>query len=413
MLLAAAGGNGVMIWDASGQSLSPLITRLTCCDSWYQYHTTASASSSSSPITPNSKADQNNQATVSSWEEVTSVAWRGSKHPFLVTSTSSQISLWDLRTARNRTHRPCLRYASPFTANTGNHSTAPPSSTSHFVHVACDESSCEIAAMDKSGLVRIYDDRASSSLRGRPVAHFWAHDKGGVGIASLHQSNGAYWVTWGKDSLTFQSDNDCSVCQAKLWRDITQQNDQSDPPETVFDSDKNTVLDMEGTKSYTMLSLLGSQEVYCARVCPGPFSDAIVTVGPSTSKPCRSFESTTPATSTKMHHPDGWQAELWKIHPRHSDHAKRLGMFSAGDSDDGDLTEIFGPNHDLGSLIGAELAVGSSPFSANRSELQLCSLTSNGHLTTFVSISEQLPISSEIVLPCTPAAFLPTLLCIP
>jgi len=73
VLLAVAKGNEVLVWDASGRALSPLLGRLTCYNS---------SGSDGSTLGENS---------------ISCVKWKDCTLPFLLTISSKHVSLWDLR----------------------------------------------------------------------------------------------------------------------------------------------------------------------------------------------------------------------------------------------------------------------------------------------------------------------------
>jgi hypothetical protein len=261
LLLASAAGNGVMIWDASGHALSPLLARLTCSatppssSSPSQQHQRqsplrearphhratsvlpsspstagrgrrphrASSSLSSSQfgetlgaaLTSDTLGESASSSTaVSVWDEVTSICWKPStSSPCLITSSTRQVSLWDLRTSmcKGNIDHPSHRLATiPSTS-----SVEGGDSLSKFVHVCCSANNPHhVAVMDIGGIVQVFDDRMvdrnTDSNNVRLVGSFQAYTGQGVGITSIlpdapsrtTEGNGdsALWVTWGWDA---------------------------------------------------------------------------------------------------------------------------------------------------------------------------------------------------------------------
>ena len=137
---------------------------------------------------------------------------------------------------------------------------------------------------------------------------------------------------------------------------------------------------------YELAASFGPRNLSCARVVPDPFASGILTVG--------------------VGEGGGWRADLWAleeggpegggpgIEPRAamgaglssaSFGARRVTSFDGSSSADPALRQILGQGSDLGYLVQADVAVGTSPLRENGldgPELLLCTLSSTGYLTT-------------------------------
>ena len=212
--LAAARGNGILVWDCSGHSISPLVARMGIGGTsahtddtivslaWYHNDSSTTHSSSSSGT--------NNSAASS---------------PFVLAgATGSSAFLWDLRqppqqssnnssnignTALPSLSKPSLRFGgTTSTMTTGNnkgHNKYQHSTSSQYVQLACSTQSHDCALLDSLGTVRLFDLRKAG---GDALLQFRAHDRLGIGLAHLPTSSSSHdsfsparWVTWGLDSL--------------------------------------------------------------------------------------------------------------------------------------------------------------------------------------------------------------------
>ena len=308
----------------------------------------------------------------------------------------------------------------------------PPSSRdgSHFpfVHVSCDELTHRIAAIDSGGTVRVYDDRATSSLRTpggsgsstAPLSSFRAHNLSGAGVSWTPGRGGrSSWVTWGLETASTSGGGgdwgDCGRGCVRVWEDSAgrvRRGKDSNDSLNCLDADDYWFVDNEEednavpSVSYSLLAQFGMPDVSCARVCPHPFANGIVAVG--TAEPADLVaEGTAPPLGN-------WQADLWVLgdsKDRGSDGdsggdssfnnfgAHRAATFRFGGTDDSELSSMVGGRryYDPGHLIAAELAVGPAPLlppvvssddgtddvsDDYAGELLVCTLSSTGYLTT-------------------------------
>ena len=443
MLLATARGSGVLVWDASGRSLSPLLGRLgvdgrhppAAVSSASVSGANApagsalsssrppkaaggklslppsaamSASSSNSVVSslptprPSTTGLSANNNTVSapnssSYDIVTSLCWLSANSPTLVTTSARSASIWDLRCPSISRLRPSTRYQLGAGGLDGG----------GFVSCAvAGDGSHEVAILDGSGVVRIYDTRMGGShhqqSKGQhtnsdyPLHAFYAHESSGVGIARLPLSTEGRrgWLTWGFDSYDAEG-------AVKVWREGRR--DPNDSSEIVIDSDDywsprpevaaavDAALDASGNDSrhFELTATFGSSTgaLSAARVVPHPYGNAVVTIG-AEQNGC-------------------WKADYWTLSESSntSDEdlmitggvfgAKFEGSFQGGHKCNDELRQVLGGSSDLGYLIQADLAVGPPPIQADHgqsdySELLLCCLGSSGFLTTHV-VSEATP----------------------
>lgn len=347
LLLAAARGCGVLVWDVSGHSLSPLIGRLAM------------------------------EPTLSSSDRITSISWKtSSAQSLLATTNGMKACLWDIRTAlRANLSRPSLQLGTSRKLNSNGVVVDP------LVKIAASNRD-QVATLDASGTVQVFDIRmtdCSSNGSIGEVSSFSACHHVGVGLEFLptHKEE-TCWVTWGLDAP--QSD-----AIVKVWSDCV----ESDQP--MVDADKYWLVDGSPsscpTKSidrrYQQVAEFWTPYLACARVSPEPFENQIVTVG------------MVPGKGEKE--ANGWQAEVWvrndsvKNYQTIGTHygAEKITSFRVLHDDR--LTSMIGTNATLGSLRGAELALetGSCEITGDRKDgvdLLLCCLSDNGYVTTQVSL---------------------------
>jgi len=440
MLLATARGSGVLVWDASGRSLSPLLGRLGH-DGRHPPAVVTSGSnappapSTTAAFTPNNpsrppkptgklppsapmpgssnnsvvsslptprpsttvpSANNSTVATSSSWsyDVITSLCWLSAHSPTLVTTSARSASIWDLRCPSISRLRPSSRYELGAGGTDGG----------GFVSCAvAGDGSHEVAILDGGGVVRIYDTRMGGlhhQSKGQhtnsdhPLHAFYAHESSGVGISRLPLTSEGRrgWLTWGFDSY----DSDGAV---KVWREGCRGPDDSN--EIVIDSDDywsprpevaaavDAAVDASAhdSRHFELTATFGSSSggLSAARVVPHPYGNAVVAIGAGKD--------------------GGWQADYWTLSEcqNASDEdlmitggvfgAKLVGSFEGGKKCNDALRQVLGGSSDLGYLIQADLAVGAPSVQADHgvdSELLLCCLGSSGYLTTHV-ISEAAP----------------------
>jgi len=488
-LLACARGNGVLIWDTTGHSLSPLMGRLTYTDAYHDNsympmnippNNNSNASNNPNNTSKNNKFDRQDNETISNlkWKAASS-----SSFGHLLTTSAYSVSQWDMRCWKPRM-RPSLRFPFvPSTTNYSSYSTSSSHQAAKFVHVACHNDSSisnihSVAIMDSMGIVRIYDDRKSTI----PQAEFWAHERMGIGVESVvleknrmkdlqqeqqtiqsketveipeSQNHGKKsdliegWVTWGCDAgesdiirVWKQKDNNpLSISSTK-----EKQNNAMDiDSDSYWDMSEPTQNDPYSPSmpapSHEVVSAFGASHISCARVCPSPFVNGILTVGKrnamksnkknagndvNTKTSTYSGESIRRDRLTPWQGTMNWEANLYSLDPccssqslsplSHlkaqqeekrqnldltSNHASSstaslststflkppecVTTFSGGDTDIETLSQILGHKSNVGHLIAAEVAVGSSMRKDGLAELRLCCLTSSGYLLTYVS----------------------------
>ena len=380
LYLGAARGSGVLVWDASGHSSSPLLGRLGVDSAIPAANLSSDASA-----------------------RITSIAWKkGTTSPLLAATTSNTLSIWDIRSAPSGSFRPNLRFGS--TAKV----TAPTSSSSasatSFVQVACSSDSEECATIDSSGIVRIYDIRMTDRVRavaGAATSMFPSFDTAGIGIAyfGLQQSSGnattTSWLTWGIDNL--------SSPVVKIWspRPISSSipvGEEAGAPSSgsagsgpkTSKEGFNRQQPTPSSSEYHILAKCSRPNLSCARVCPAPIENHFMVMGQNSREQ------------------GGWWSELYKLGSSSQDYnipsnagvEKVLGFTGGSASADNNaIGSILGNNADIGDLQAVELAFSSTNFvesiqdSENDEhkdiELLVCCLSDSGIFTTH-SIPEAL-----------------------
>eukprot|EP00980_Cylindrotheca_fusiformis_P009435 scaffold2065_cov107-Cylindrotheca_fusiformis.AAC.5 len=284
LYLAATRGSASLIWDASGHSTMPLIGRL----------------------------GSESNAADSLDAHITSMCWKPSSQqasstsPLLATTTANSISLWDLRVApqgSTSSFKPTLRIGTSRQISFSKSSAIAPK----IVQVACASESDELATIDTTGIVRIYDVRMTErhrapSTSGSASSTFRAHATAGVGLAyfpttamkgSGENSTSSSWLTWGLDSPK-------ASAVAKLWSWTS-----SDSQEVSTDPDDyrhpNSI--PFNRSEYCLNAQLVRPNLACARICPVPMKNSFMAVGHYPY-----YNATQDEKS--MHSPGGWWAEL-------------------------------------------------------------------------------------------------------
>ena len=362
LLLAAARGNGVLVWDATGHSLSPLLGRLTM------------------------------GPTVSSSDRITSISWKASSsQSMLATTNATNACLWDLRTSlRANSSRPSLRLGPSRKINSDGTVNDP------LIQIAASSKN-ELATMDASGTVSVFDIRMERS-HGKisEVSSFSSFHHVGIGLKFLPSSNNdSRWMAWGLDA----PQTDATV---KVWSDCVSSGRKESDADFYWHMDsspttspKTSMSKSIGSKSvqmqYQQIAEFSTPYLACARVCPEPFEDRVVTVGMMPGK-----------GGIGTH---GWQAESWKLlEPNDSsytdeDHygVEKIASFGIM-LNDSEAASMVGTKATLGSLRGAELALETprGPYRHHRDEeggdakgegtdLLLCCLSEKGYVTAHVS----------------------------
>lgn len=356
LYLASARGSGVLVWDVSGHSLSPLQGRLGVEHS------------------PDSSA-------------ITSLTWTG--ETWLAATTAASACLWDLRQkpAAN-SFRPSLRFGVASSPSSSTTMTTP------YRQIACSDRD-ECAILDAAGTMRIFDTRMTDRVTRMSTGCLYQFDAcahAGVGLSFLPLTSRSEhcWVTWGLDAPNADAvvkvwmsgggggapdesssrDGGAASTPDDYWYLDT----SPDRPKShkSFPSSKDSI-------GYRLVGQCTTRNLACARVCPAPVEDSIVTVGLN------------PKESNA-----GWRADLWKLKFNElnddgffeESKLERIVTFQ-GDSDtDTSLRSIVGSNPRLRSLRASELAISSySGLSVESNEcgLLLCCLTENGYVTTHVS----------------------------
>lgn len=399
LYLAATRGSGVLIWDASGHSPNPLIGRLG------MDHENTSAI-----------ADLDNR--------ITSISWKASAvSPLLATTTSTSLSLWDLRShsqgsTSNIVLKPVLRFG-----------TARESFTNHspLVQVACSSDSDECATIDVSGIVRVYDIRMTErgrSFMGSPTSAFAAHETAGVGISYFRSTSPkennttSRWLTWGLEGPL-------SSPVVKIWSNeskshATQSNQDTEDYWYMDAGDASSPRYSKGVPSigldsdYHLEAQCARPNLACARVCASPVENSFMAVGH--------------LETNEDNSEGGWWADLFTLSKETEEPtdtnpilttfglskvAGFHGGSAASSSDRRALVSVLGSRVDLGRLQAAELAfsgatfrsrsisIGENPVEKKEEdnsdvELLLCCLSDTGVVTTHVSTPKTL--AKEFVL---------------
>ena len=396
LYLAAARGSGVLVWDVSGHSISPLLGRLAM---------DASVGGDGSGHIYSSGSDFS----------VTSLSWKVSAEkdgaPLLATTTNYSACIWDLRSPV-ATAKPSVRFGvktKKINSNNSNNGGRSSSAVSPYVQISCSRSN-ECATLDAAGTVRVFDIRMTDQTRYsmNSLATFAAFAHRGVGISCLHalqagtsEGRSTNWVTWGLDS----PDADAVV---KVWSssgngeadlNIRSDNSTHKTEDTYWYMDGSPGR-ISGVSPYRLIAQCSPPyHLACARVCPDPVENSIMTIG--------ILDDNMGNTNKRGH--DGWRAELWKIRPPTAVELdandgtfgiERIVSFNGGAAHDACIESVLGRNTRIGQLQGAELAITSSTAAGlqnikdsddriqdkNQLELglALCCLSDKGYVTTHV-----------------------------
>jgi hypothetical protein len=382
--LAAARGSSVLVWDASGHSLSPLVGRLGVGHGLsFDLHGGSEVSSSSKQ----------------QYTQITGLAWQQSESatsPWLAAATASHACLWDLREATSGSTafaKPSLRFGATAAGASNNHSP--------YVQLAASGAD-ECALLDAKGVVRIFDlrmpeqqqhgqARRSSTAVAGILGTFRAFHHAGIGLSCLPNvstqsggNNNTLWLAWGLDG----PDSDAVV---KIWTRSTGETNPAADVGVVTSTDYwymdgSPDASRDGSADFRLVAHCTTPNLACARVCPTPDENSFVTIG-------QEFDSNS-ATSSN---PTKWKAELWKL--TETLQLTKIVSFSAGDDANRSITCMDKDASGLGPLIGAELAFSSIPRLVESDVdmeytmidktpirgLLLVSLTENGYVTTHVS----------------------------
>ena len=195
--LAAARGAGILVWDVSGHSLSPLWGRLTTATPDNNVH----------------RSLDDDAATT-----VTSLAWLGGGvggssgiggggGAMLAASTATSACLWDMRAppTSRAASKPALRFAVHPRGRGSSNSFSP------YLQIACQEGTggARCALLDRAGFLRIYDLRnvGASSTSREPLLAFQAFRSAGAGLVTGLPSSttdvasgSETWLAWGTDA---------------------------------------------------------------------------------------------------------------------------------------------------------------------------------------------------------------------
>ncbi len=363
LYLASARGTGILVWDVSGNTLSPLAGRLGF-----------------DPAVAGSNISNT---------RITSLAWQPNHHHILAATTPTVACLWDLRSSNGSSSiKPILRFGKSQRV-VGNQSIGGPS----LVHMACtDHDIC--ATMDAKGFVHMFDLRLTTGSNHNTVvgavSSFSAFQYAGVGISSFPTArDGNGWITWGLD----QPDR----AVVKVWSTdastaVTNENDDYWYMDSSMSPSLRTCahLSKSSVGGYRLAAQCITSGLACARVCPSPMQDHFVTVSASA------------ATAEG----DGWRADVWKLGA--TDHGfsegddifglEKVVTMRGGSSRDVGLRQLLGKSS-LGQICGAELALLSSTAQQRKPsisaetgrqdgdedmKLVLCCLTANGFVTSQV-----------------------------
>jgi len=387
--LASTNSNSVFIWDTTGQSLHPLITRISNRHNQPDRLTSSSTSSSSSFI---------------------ALEWN--KHnDTILTATQNSISIWDIRSPTTATTR--IRPSSTFYKNAKQQQ-----HQSTISSIAASYKEHEFASIDTDGYISIYDDRINqfNHKRGRSdintmndegFVQIWGHEVSGIGIESMQFDHDMYtsaststgtksnhsasdlllsqhgFVSWGLDSS-----EDGLICKTvKVWTHGKANNNH-----VPFDTDSYWYMGEDASKNntnnknhtrggdndnrndggllYQCYSKFAVDQLTSVRVCPNPFKNGIVT-----------FSSTEDDNSNSSRsRSSSWKIDLWCLTSTSSNDKEETSSPSSFSSnienmasfrsDNENLNEVLGEKFDTGHLIAAELALGSAITSLDRHKQQ-------------------------------------------
>jgi hypothetical protein len=328
--LAAARGAGLLVWDVTGHSLSPLQGRF--------------GMRSSSP-------NSSNLLTSMTWCSAQSIA----------ATTSFSAGLWDVRQAGDR---PSRRFAEAS-------GTAAP-----YRQIACsmedsDTDRPQCAILDAAGVVRLYDARMTTDrvdARRTAFRQFQAHHGTGIGLSAMPIQNDGRghtngWVTWGLDATLNTTD-----AVVKVW------------------------MPMQDPGEYRLMGQCTSHHLACARVCP-VVDNALVTVrfamqssaaegeyGPSVVTGWKAdvwklqFHDLPSDNATdrnsELEYGDSVESTLERV----------VSFRGPSDAPDEDLSSVLG-SREMKKLLAADVTL-----SDDNNDLILCCLTENGFVTTHVRL---------------------------
>lgn len=370
-MLAASYDSSVFIYDCKGEALQPLITRITSGakrELIQGIHWRGGLSEESNP----------NYSSASCGE--------------LVTWTDHTVAQWDLRMSRK-----------PSLSLTGD----------GYVLVTMDKN--EFATISSNGIVAIYDVRKNSNRilneehSQDMLYRYKAHDVG-IGIDRISHN----WITWGMDDEDFtvvklwsqnvvkrkgsfenywsmeHSNNSSSSSNSSTHGGMN--DDQDDRLDKMRNEEDNAALACVAQVKVDHLTTVKVVRQYGESETQQPLyeKNGFVTVS------CPSDISSGSSSSNIQ---NSWQADLWALPPKGSNHvnmkAECLASFQCGGSTSSDqsICEMIGKEYLDGHLIAAELsflATVAPPTNDGQvdkdgrgnCELILCSLTSNGYLTT-------------------------------
>ena len=420
--LAAVRGSSILIWDIHSQQ--PLQRRLGMTPG-----TTVHSASSSSLGGASSTT-------------ITSMTWIAPEDPpslttsttnlWMAATTSTMAGLWNLGstiTTTTTTLSSSSSSSATLASNTASHvavqrptvrfadatQLVPPEySPYRQIAVGRHDRATGImpcAILSASGIIRIYQlhihnvSTAVTVVVDPTPSHFIeACHSTGVGLAyiALPHPNGQHhrhgWVTWGLDA----SHTDPVV---KVWMDYSCGTTTEPPMKANVDKNDDSAPNIDDEHyqhppDYRLMGQCTVPNLACARVCPWPIHNTIVTI---------SFSELKKGTNAV-----NWRANIWKLqlnqdHPIPANGTTELLLCDSNDDDDYGLTVDSTLEHiatftsddddnddhlgvELMTLRSAELTLLPSTTLLNndneprgrKHELVLCGLTENGYLTTHV-----------------------------
>lgn len=355
LYLAAARGNGLLVWDVSGHSLNPLMARMGIGG------------------LADTQADHG---------RVVSIDWHGPGDPCLLGLTPSSAYLWDLRdhssagaSSANVFSKPSLRFGG----------SQGPGLMSSYIQLASSSDSGECALLDAQGTVRVFDLRMVTNKNNHSKTLFEArvHDYAGIGIRHVPSSVSPQtrWVTWGMDSVMGNP-------VVRMWQQ--QESDSLNYNQRTDSALETTITQTDSWKDVAGWNLIFEREspnLACTRVCPS-LEDAVFIVSQKQTTDDAAMEGRSAC----------WTVDLWN--EIGSQWAKKL-TFRAGPDADKKIQGMLGPEAKLGALCGCDLALSSVQrllevdppgnednyaFVERREEpaVLLLSLTDTGFLTSHV-----------------------------
>ena len=381
--LAAVRGSSILIWDVTGHTIQPLVSRLG--------------------MSPSGTSSVGLSSTITSMTWITIPNNSSTTNLHIAATTASMAGIWDLGSLssgpsssginsnyNSPTQRPYVRFADA--SKYQEHSP--------YIQIVCCNSTSingsQCAILSMSGMVRIYNLHVTTTANAitiamdHPIHQLEACHSAGIGLSyiALRKNSTCHngWVTWGFDA----SNTDPIV---KVWMDYS--NVAVTKPIKGNDDDDSRPYPPD----YRLIGQCTTPNLACTRVCPFPINNTIVTV---------SFNDINEGVNSL-----NWRSDVWRLEfndNNATDGTAELIICDSNDNSDNDvdygltadstLEHIImfnGPSDEdnlESALVGIELLPlraaelnliqSSDKLQNSKNELILCCLTENGFLTTHV-----------------------------